>query len=85
MKALVFNPTIPRFIATKALGLVNRRAVWGPWAPLQFREVPDPPLPGPDWVRIGVRLGGICGSDLHTIHPVSYTHLRAHETSLHLV
>jgi L-iditol 2-dehydrogenase len=68
MKALVFNPTIPRFLATKALGLANRRAVWGPWAPLQFREVPDPPLPGADWVRIGVRLGGICGSDLHTIH-----------------
>src|SRR3989442_13645835 len=67
MKALVFNPTIPRFLATKALGQVNRRAVWGPWAPLQLREVPDPPLPGADWGRIGVRLGGICGSDLHTI------------------
>ncbi len=68
MKALVFNPTIPRFLATKALARVTRRAVWGPWAPLQLREVPDPPLPGADWVRVAVRLGGICGSDLHTIH-----------------
>jgi threonine dehydrogenase-like Zn-dependent dehydrogenase len=68
MKALVFNPTIPRLLATKALALVSRRAVWGPMGPLQFREVPDPKLPGAEWVRIGVRLGGICGSDLHTIH-----------------
>jgi threonine dehydrogenase-like Zn-dependent dehydrogenase len=25
-------------------------------------------LPGPEWVRVRVRLGGICGSDLHVIH-----------------
>jgi threonine dehydrogenase-like Zn-dependent dehydrogenase len=27
-----------------------------------------PVLPGPQWVRIKTRLGGICGSDLGTIH-----------------
>ncbi|MDQ7844283.1 MAG: alcohol dehydrogenase catalytic domain-containing protein [Armatimonadota bacterium] len=67
MKALTFHPTIPRFVATKVAGAVSRRAWWGRWAPLQLREVPDPPLPGEDWVRVAVRLGGICGSDLHTI------------------
>lgn len=68
MKALVFNPTIPRYVLTKALGSVRRQALWGRFAPLQYRDIPDPPLPGEDWVRIAVRLGGICGSDLHTIH-----------------
>lgn len=68
MKALTFDPTIPRFLATRALARLRRDAAWGPFAPLQLREVPEPSLPGPDWVRVEVRLGGICGSDLHTIH-----------------
>ena len=67
MKALTFHPTIPRFVATKLLGLVRREAGWGRLAPLQYREIPDPPLPAGDWVRVAVRLGGICGSDLHMI------------------
>ena len=67
MRALAFNPTIPRFLVTKALGTVSRAAVWARTSALQFREIPEPPLPGDEWVRIGVRLGGICGSDLHTI------------------
>lgn len=68
MKALTFNPTIPRFLATKFLSRLRREALWGPFSPLQFRDLPDPPLPGEDWVRVQVRLGGICGSDLHTLH-----------------
>src|SRR5947208_9565269 len=67
MRALVFNPTIPRFLVTKALGTVSRAAVMARTSALQFREIPEPPLPGGEWVRIGVRLGGICGSDLQTI------------------
>lgn len=68
MKALTFDPTIPRFLATRLLGGVRREALWGRFAPLQLRDVPDPALPAADWVRVQVRLGGICGSDLHTIH-----------------
>ncbi len=67
MQALTFNPTIPRFVAAKVLSTVRRRAYWGKFSPLQYREVANPPLPGEDWVRVQVRLGGICGSDLHTI------------------
>ncbi len=67
MRALVFNPTIPRFVATKLLGALGRSALWGPLSPLQFRAIPDPPLPGDDWVRVAVRLGGVCGSDLHLL------------------
>ncbi len=68
MKALTFNPTIPRFLVTKTLNVLRRDAGWGWFAPLQLRDIADPPLPAPDWVRVRVSLGGICGSDLHTIH-----------------
>ena len=68
MNALVFNPTIPRFAITKAFGTVRQGVFWGRLSPLSLEQIPEPPLPGPDWVRVQVRLGGICGSDLHTIH-----------------
>jgi threonine dehydrogenase-like Zn-dependent dehydrogenase len=67
MRALTFEPTIPRFLMTKALSTVYRPALWGNLSPLHYEEIQDPPLPGKEWVRIGVRLGGICGTDLHTI------------------
>jgi L-iditol 2-dehydrogenase len=33
--------------------------------PASLIEVDEPALPGPDWARVGVTTGGICGSDLH--------------------
>src|SRR4030042_3893621 len=67
MKALQATHSIPRFVLTKALGRFYESAYWGPQSQLQYREVPEPPLPGPQWVRIKTRYGGICGSDLNTI------------------
>lgn len=32
---------------------------------IEVREVPEPGLPGPDWVIIRVKAAGVCGSDLH--------------------
>lgn len=68
MRAVLFNPTIPRYVATRALGAVAPGAFLSPFSPLRFTAgAPEPPLPGPDWVRVQVRLGGICGSDLHMV------------------
>lgn len=67
MKALVVDFTIPRFLITKMLGKASRRAFWGSFSILQYRDIPEPRLQGRDWVRVDVRLGGICGSDLHAI------------------
>mgnify|MGYP005849818163 FL=1 len=67
MKALQITNSIPRYVLTKALGRIYRPAFWGPLALLVYRDVPEPALPGPQWVRVRTRLGGICGSDLHTI------------------
>lgn len=68
MRALLFNPTIPRFAATRLSAAFSRRALWGRLSPLQYTRVPDPPLPAADWVRVATRLGGICGSDLSMLH-----------------
>lgn len=36
-----------------------------PGYPASFVELPEPALPGPQWARVAVGAGGICGSDLH--------------------
>jgi threonine dehydrogenase-like Zn-dependent dehydrogenase len=68
MRALLFNPTIPRFAAAKLAGRLSRRVLWSRVSPLQYVQTADPPLPGDDWVRVATRLGGICGSDLSMLH-----------------
>lgn len=79
---------IPRYLLSKVLGSVYRPAFWGPWALPQYREVPEPTLPSPHWVKIGTRLGGICGSDMNLIrlnfnlalaHLVSFPFVLGHE------
>jgi len=60
VKAIVFEPSVPRFLMTKALG---RYASLDPAGSLRLADVPDPALPGPDWVRVKVIAAGICGSD----------------------
>ena len=64
VQALVFEPSVPRFLATKALG---RFANLDPSASIQLADVPEPPLPGPDWLRVQMRYAGICGSDTGTL------------------
>lgn len=56
-----------RFVLTRALGRLTSRAFFAPTSPLHLADLPDPPLPAPDWVRVRNQLCGICGSDLHQI------------------
>ncbi len=67
MKAVQLIESIPRYLLTKTVGAVYPPVFWGPLAMLQYREVPEPTLPGPHWVKIKTRCGGICGSDMSTI------------------
>ncbi len=62
MRALVYTPSLPRFFLA---GLLGKR--FPPRAlPLGLREVPLPERPG--FVRVRVRLAGICGSDLALLY-----------------
>ena len=67
MKALQFDFHPLRYGATLLLGRLSRAAYWGPLSCLRYRDVPEPPLPGDDWVRVRTWYAGICGSDLNLI------------------
>lgn len=67
IQAMDVFKNIHRYLLTKAVGAVYQPAFWGPWALLQYREVPEPALPGPQWVKIKTRYGGICGSDMNVV------------------
>ncbi len=67
MKAVVADITIPRYLATRGLGRFWRPAFLSQISPIRLSDVPEPSLPGPDWVKVKVHLGGICGSDLHLV------------------
>jgi len=67
MKAVQFEDGIPRYVLSKALGWLFPAIYWSRLGCLRYREVEEPSLPGPDWVRVQTRMAGICGSDLNTI------------------
>lgn len=49
--------------ATKILATFSPSAYVGRTAPMQLKEIPEPPLPAPDWVVLRTVLCGLCGSD----------------------
>lgn len=75
MKAITLDARPWRWLACKALGTVWPGVFWSRLSNLRYREVAEPELPGPEWVRLRTRLGGVCGTDLALIrqrtHPAS--------------
>lgn len=67
MRALVFTPTPVRYLAGRALTRLGGVTGWTTAPVLALRALPRPRLPAAAWIRVAVRLGGICGSDLHLL------------------
>ena len=67
MKAIVFHYSLPRFAFAYLLGTLTPRAHVSAAGPLALEEIPEPDLPGDDWVLVRTRLCGICGSDLKEV------------------
>jgi threonine dehydrogenase-like Zn-dependent dehydrogenase len=67
MKAIRFNVTIPRYALGKIAGAVHPSLYWSGISCLSYKDVPEPELPGPEWVKVHTRLAGICGTDMSTI------------------
>ncbi len=65
MRTIYFEKNIPKVLLVKALRPIWPGIVYTALSPTRFREIPDPPLPAADWVRVRNRLCGICASDLH--------------------
>ncbi|GLV47283.1 alcohol dehydrogenase [Thermus sp. LT1-2-5] len=62
MKALLYTPSLPRFLAARLLGKRFPKGL----LPLTLSEVPLPEREG--FVRVRVRLSGVCGSDLALLY-----------------
>lgn len=68
MKALTLNFSLPGYLALQVMGRLSSKFYYqGPFSMVRLCDVPEPVLPGPDWVKIKVRLCGFCGSDLNLI------------------
>ena len=67
MRAVVFNVSVPGFVLARSVGRVSRVATHGFLSGLRLREVDEPAIPGPAWVKLSVRYGGICGTDLSNL------------------
>ena len=64
MRAVTFSVSVPGFLTGKALGGATESALFGGLSGLRYGDVPEPALPGPEWVRLEVLMSGICGSDI---------------------
>ncbi len=64
MKAVTFDVSVPRYLLAKSVGRYSSAVRYGALSGVRFQEVPDPVLPGPEWVRLQTILAGICGSDI---------------------
>lgn len=62
MKALLYTPSLPRFFAARALGKRFPKGL----LPLRLAEVPLPEREG--FLRVKVRVSGVCGSDLALLY-----------------
>ena len=67
MKAITFNLSIPRYLLGKSLGGLTSAVTYGALSGLKLRDLPEPVLPGPKWVRLEVLAAGICGTDISTL------------------
>ncbi len=63
MKAIYFDVSVPRYVVGKAAGPLYKPLYWSGLSCLRYGDIPEPALPGPDWVKIRTRYGGICGTD----------------------
>ena len=64
----VYFDVIPWKIAlTQLLSRVYDGAKWSALSPVQMKDLPDPELPGPEWVKVRVHSCGLCGSDMHLL------------------
>ena len=64
MRTIYVDKDIPRILLTKALKPVWPGVIFSQVSPAHFKNLTDPPLPSPRWVRVKNTQCGICATDL---------------------
>jgi threonine dehydrogenase-like Zn-dependent dehydrogenase len=67
MRAVQALFSYPRYGYTKVAGMLKPSEFYGPRSCVTLREVPEPQVMGPHWVKLRSLLSGFCGSDLGMI------------------
>lgn len=67
MKAVVYDFTIPKYVAAKALGKHVPSMYYGKPSALSLRDVEEPKLPNGNWLKVKPTYAGVCGSDMGAI------------------
>ena len=65
MKTVYFEKDIPRILATKAAAKCCKPLLYTSLNAVKYnRNIPDPPLPAENWVRVRNIACGLCGTDV---------------------
>ncbi|GCD81366.1 alcohol dehydrogenase [Parageobacillus thermoglucosidasius] len=68
MNSIQFEYSVPRYVLSKIMGKVSKSFYWNSrLSCVRLRRVEVPKLPNDEWVKVRVKYGGICGSDLNLI------------------
>ncbi len=65
MKALYFEGSVPKVALYMLASKFYRNAGISPFSPATYGEVPEPELPGENWLKIKNKACGLCGTDMH--------------------
>ena len=77
MRALQFRHSPLRYAWVRGTSGFVEGTSTAPGSFLRLADIPDPPLPSPQWLRIRPTLSGICGSDLGVITARASVYLSA--------
>jgi L-iditol 2-dehydrogenase len=68
MNSIQFEYSVPRYVLSKIMGKFSKSFYWNSrLSCVRLRSVEVPKLPNDEWVKVKVKYGGICGSDLNLI------------------
>ena len=77
MRALQFRHNPLRYAWVRGTSGMPGGTATGPGSFIRLADIPEPPLPGAQWLRIRPTLSGICGSDLGVITARASVYLSA--------
>lgn len=67
MKAIVYDFSIPKYLAATALGKWFPSLYYGKLSALSMQDIEEPDLLGDDWIKLKTTYAGVCGSDMGAI------------------